>query len=79
MASKSLFCYGSRVLRDFRCSVVAGGNYSWKGGFRGFVPSFRFNYTTNMPTAILLLSEGAEEMETVITADVLRRGGVSHV
>lgn len=29
-----------------------------------------------MPTALLLLSEGAEEMETVITADVLRRGGI---
>lgn len=30
-----------------------------------------------MPTALVLLAEGAEEMETVITADVLRRGGVS--
>jgi protein DJ-1 len=27
-------------------------------------------------TALLLLAEGAEEMETVISADVLRRGGV---
>ena len=29
-----------------------------------------------MPSAIVLLSEGAEEMETVISVDVLRRGGV---
>ena len=31
----------------------------------------------NMPSAIVLLAEGAEEMETVISVDVLRRGGVS--
>ena len=30
-----------------------------------------------MPSALLILSEGAEEMETVITADVMRRGGVN--
>ena len=30
-----------------------------------------------MPSAIVLLAEGAEEMETVISVDVLRRGGVS--
>ncbi|XP_046360040.2 Parkinson disease protein 7 homolog [Haliotis rufescens] len=29
-----------------------------------------------MPSAIVLLAEGAEEMETVITVDVLRRGGI---
>ena len=29
-----------------------------------------------MPTALVLLAEGAEEMETVITVDVLRRGEV---
>lgn len=29
-----------------------------------------------MPSALVLLSEGAEEMETVITVDVLRRGGI---
>jgi len=29
-----------------------------------------------MPTAILLLAEGAEEMETVISADVMRRAGI---
>lgn len=29
-----------------------------------------------MPSAVLLLSEGAEEMETVISADVMRRGGI---
>ncbi len=28
------------------------------------------------PRALVLLAEGAEEMETVITVDVLRRGGV---
>jgi len=32
-----------------------------------------------MPSALVILSEGAEEMETVITVDVLRRGGVNHV
>ena len=31
-----------------------------------------------MPSALVFLAEGAEEMETVITVDVLRRGGVSH-
>ena len=35
--------------------------------------------TSKMPSALLILAEGAEEMETVITADVLRRGGVSPV
>ncbi|XP_062588507.1 Parkinson disease protein 7 homolog [Saccostrea cucullata] len=29
-----------------------------------------------MPTAVVLLAEGAEEMETVISVDVLRRGGI---
>jgi len=29
-----------------------------------------------MPTAILLLAEGAEEMEAVISADVMRRAGI---
>lgn len=29
-------------------------------------------------SAILLMADGAEEMEAVITADVLRRAGVSH-
>ena len=28
------------------------------------------------PRALVILAEGAEEMETVITVDVLRRGGV---
>lgn len=31
----------------------------------------------SMPKALVILSEGAEEMETVISVDVLRRGGVS--
>ena len=31
---------------------------------------------TMAPRALVLLAEGAEEMETVITVDVLRRGGV---
>lgn len=29
-------------------------------------------------TALLILSEGAEEMEAIISADVLRRAGVSY-
>ena len=38
------------------------------------------NYFSKMEkTAILLLAEGAEEMEAIITADVLRRAGVSVV
>ncbi|XP_051155122.1 protein dj-1beta-like [Leptopilina boulardi] len=38
---------------------------------------FVANYCVKMSkTAILLLAEGAEEMEAVITADVLRRAGV---
>ena len=37
----------------------------------------RCQSTVTMPSALLVLAEGAEEMETVITADVLRRGGVS--
>ena len=37
----------------------------------------RCHSTSKMPSALLILAEGAEEMETVITADVLRRGGVS--
>ena len=36
----------------------------------------RFRVNRTMPSALVLLSEGAEEMETVITVDVLRRGGV---
>ncbi len=32
-----------------------------------------------MPRALLLLPEGAEEMEVVITVDVLRRGGIDVV
>lgn len=31
---------------------------------------------SKMKTAAVLLAEGAEEMETVISVDVLRRGGV---
>ncbi len=30
-----------------------------------------------MPSALVILAEGAEEMETVISVDVMRRGGVS--
>ena len=30
-----------------------------------------------MPSALVILAEGAEEMETVISVDVLRRGEVS--
>ena len=29
--------------------------------------------------ALLILAEGAEEMEAVISADVMRRGGVSEL
>ena len=39
--------------------------------FPGVYPVF-----TMAPRALVLLAEGAEEMETVITVDVLRRGGV---
>lgn len=33
-------------------------------------------FYSTMPKALVILSEGAEEMETVISVDVLRRGGV---
>uniref|UniRef100_A0A0B7BVV6 DJ-1/PfpI domain-containing protein n=1 Tax=Arion vulgaris TaxID=1028688 RepID=A0A0B7BVV6_9EUPU len=32
-----------------------------------------------MPSALIFLAEGAEEMETVITVDILRRGGLDVV
>jgi putative intracellular protease/amidase len=32
-----------------------------------------------MPNALVFLADGSEEMEVVITVDVLRRGGVSFV
>jgi protein DJ-1 len=45
-----------------------------------FKDLYLFNHysfmTSSMPSAVVLLSEGAEEMETVITVDVLRRGGI---
>ena len=31
---------------------------------------------TKMVTAVVILAEGAEEIETVTTVDILRRGGV---
>lgn len=34
-------------------------------------------YNKSMPSALVLLAEGAEEMETVITVDVLRRGEIN--
>lgn len=42
------------------------------------VLQFNAKYTVNMAkkTAILLIADGSEEMEAVITADVLRRAGV---
>ena len=47
-------------------------------------PHFLVNFTqrscavsANMPSALVILAAGAEEMEAVITVDVLRRGGVS--
>jgi hypothetical protein len=33
----------------------------------------------SVPKALLILAEGAEEMETVISIDVMRRGGVGSV
>lgn len=40
----------------------------------------RKNFSTNMAkkTAILLIADGSEEMEAVITADILRRAGVRY-
>lgn len=39
------------------------------------------NFCTNMAkkTAILLIADGSEEMEAVITVDVLRRAGVRYL
>lgn len=41
--------------------------------------SYRFLQTAPImsKTALVILAQGAEEMETVITVDMLRRGGVS--
>ena len=41
-----------------------------------FLSARHFTSIKKMPTALIILAEGAEEMEMVITADVLRRGGV---
>ena len=43
--------------------------------FSVFAKFSRFQST--MTKALVILSEGAEEMETVISVDVLRRGGVN--
>uniref|UniRef100_T1IZC7 DJ-1/PfpI domain-containing protein n=1 Tax=Strigamia maritima TaxID=126957 RepID=T1IZC7_STRMM len=46
--------------------------------FQFSFPLISFRYSSIMTKrALLLLAEGAEEMETVITADVLRRGGIN--
>ncbi|RUS81019.1 hypothetical protein EGW08_011224 [Elysia chlorotica] len=37
---------------------------------------FSKSIKNNMPSALVFLAEGAEEMETVISVDVLRRGGI---
>ena len=44
---------------------------------RLFSAAYRYYCSSNMPSAILLLAQGAEEMEAVISVDVMRRGGVS--
>jgi hypothetical protein len=36
----------------------------------------RFSKACKMPSAVVLLAEGAEEMEAVITVDVMRRAEV---
>ena len=38
---------------------------------------FFANMSTVVRRALLILARGAEEMEAVISADVMRRGGVS--
>ena len=38
--------------------------------------TFGVHNFSKMPSALVILSEGAEEMEAIISADVLRRGGV---
>ncbi|KAF9412861.1 hypothetical protein HW555_008765 [Spodoptera exigua] len=49
--------------------------------YLSFTFLFISRYTTTCPTmsktALVILSQGAEEMETVITVDMLRRGGVT--
>ncbi|XP_049883923.1 protein dj-1beta-like isoform X2 [Pectinophora gossypiella] len=42
-----------------------------------FLSLFTTSYCSPMSTALVILAQGAEEMETVITVDVLRRGGVT--
>lgn len=38
---------------------------------------FKYQFRNMSKSALLILSEGAEEMEAVISADVIRRAGVS--
>ena len=44
---------------------------------RDFHFSVKRYLSHKMPSALIILAQGAEEMETVISADVLSRGGVS--
>ena len=50
-------------------------NHRFNNNLINFKPKFLSSLMSR--TALLLLADGAEEMEVVITADVLRRGGVS--
>ncbi|CAL4107400.1 unnamed protein product, partial [Meganyctiphanes norvegica] len=56
-----------------------GTTISSRQNFTELVSSFSFVLTTDTmsKSAILLLAEGAEEMEAVITIDTLRRAGVN--
>jgi len=62
------------MLRCLRSSLF--NNYKLT---KGLFKLIHISSINNMPSALIFLAEGAEEMETVITADVLRRGGVNVV
>ncbi|XP_046820162.1 protein dj-1beta-like isoform X1 [Vespa crabro] len=49
----------------------------WRSSAYNFRYTAKYSNKMAEKTALLLISDGSEEMEAVITADVLRRGGVS--
>ena len=61
----------SRLLRSTRFSLSIFGPW-----FRSDSTDQFADFRNNMPSALIILSEGAEEIETVVVADVLTRGKV---
>lgn len=64
------------IMTSLRCTIKKLFELSQKSAFES--RSWKYLSTVRMTTksALVLLAEGAEEMETVISVDVLRRAGV---